>query len=270
MGRIGYFFDNGGVRIHYTVEGEGPPLVLLHGLGSTGHAAWRIPGLADAFAPHFTVVLPDLRGHGRSEAFTDEELYGADMAADVIALMDHLGLERVQLAGYSMGGLLAQHLLVAYPERFTSVAICGIGFESGESGLFEDFEALADEVAAGNNYALMERIGVVEPDGAFDPVDRVVVNAASALLNWPSVSAAVIRGFDELTATSAQLKMNQTPVLVATGTEDPFYASARELAAMLPESGFVPIEGGDHASTPNMPLFREVLLRFFLATQPGP
>ena len=103
-----------GIRLAYRVWGSpgAPPLVLLHGLGE-GAADWD--GVAPAFARHWRVYAPDLRGHGRSGRPGD---YSVElMEADVLGFLDALGLDRVDLIGHSMGGLVGYLLAGDYPER---------------------------------------------------------------------------------------------------------------------------------------------------------
>jgi pimeloyl-ACP methyl ester carboxylesterase len=109
----------------YDVSGDGPPLVLLHGLGSSSASfAAVVPGLAD----HFTTYALDLPGHGRSPmpADLDGDLSPGDLAAHVGRWMDELGTDRMHVAGNSMGGWVA--LEVAADTRALSVvALCPAG-----------------------------------------------------------------------------------------------------------------------------------------------
>jgi 3-oxoadipate enol-lactonase len=103
-----------GIRLAYRVWGsaDAPPLVLLHGLGD-GAGDWN--GVAPAFARHWRVYAPDLRGHGRSARPGD---YSVElMAADVLGFLDALGLDRVDLIGHSMGGLVGYLLAGDQPGR---------------------------------------------------------------------------------------------------------------------------------------------------------
>jgi 3-oxoadipate enol-lactonase len=103
-----------GIRLAYRVWGSpgAPPLLLLHGLGD-GAADWD--GVAPAFARHWRVYAPELRGHGRSDRPGD---YSVElMEADVLAFLDALQLDRVDLIGHSMGGLVGYLLAGDHPER---------------------------------------------------------------------------------------------------------------------------------------------------------
>src|SRR5688572_12124661 len=122
-------FDSKGVSINYIDEGGGAPVVLVHGFASSLQGNWRAPGVVDALVQAGRrVVALDCRGHGRSGKPHDPAAYADNaMAKDVIALMDHLGIAKADLVGYSMGGFISASLLVERPERFTSVALCGVG-----------------------------------------------------------------------------------------------------------------------------------------------
>ena len=104
-------------RMHYEVEGpaNGPVVVLVHGLGSRAED-WRnlAPYLAKA---GFRVYLPDLIGYGRSEKPADFSYSVHDEAAVMVDFLDALGLQQVNLGGWSMGGAIAQHVAAAHPER---------------------------------------------------------------------------------------------------------------------------------------------------------
>src|SRR5688572_29682262 len=108
-GRVAEFASFDGTSIHYVVEGDGPVVVMLHGFGSDAEGNWIRTGVAGAVASAgHRVILPDARGHGRSDKPHDESVYRPPaMARDVSALLDHLGQERVDLVGYSMGSTTA-------------------------------------------------------------------------------------------------------------------------------------------------------------------
>ena len=109
---------NGG-RINYVVTGSGPPLLLVPGLGGRGDF-WQ--PLVPRFADRFTVVLHDHRGTGRSSL--DRLDYSVEqMASDLLALMDHLGLERAHLVGHSTGGAIGQTLAIDRPERIDRLVL---------------------------------------------------------------------------------------------------------------------------------------------------
>jgi len=109
-----------GVRIHWMEAGDGVPVVLLHGYTSCCDAGWFVNGVAKELARDHRVIGIDARGHGRSEKPHDPAKYPGDaMPADVIAVLDHLGVRKAHFHGYSMGGGIVAHLMALHPDRFT-------------------------------------------------------------------------------------------------------------------------------------------------------
>ncbi|MDN5937067.1 MAG: alpha/beta hydrolase [Salinisphaera sp.] len=125
-----------GVRLHYVESGEGPALVLLHGLGSSGRD-WeqQIP----EFARHYRVIVPDLRGSGESDKPKGPYRI-ADFAEDIWALLDTLGIERAHLVGLSMGGATVFEMAARQSQRVTRLVVvnCGPAFPLNSArALFE-------------------------------------------------------------------------------------------------------------------------------------
>jgi len=102
------FINVAGTELAVETEGSGPPLVLLHGLGGTGNFYQPQVG---ALAERFTVIRPDLRGHGRSPVSGQISIDG--YVSDLAGLLDELGHDQVRLVGHSMSTLTAQHFAVA-------------------------------------------------------------------------------------------------------------------------------------------------------------
>ncbi len=143
------FAEHRGQRIHYTVEGAGPLVVLQHGLLLDGES-WKRSGIVDALTDRFQVACVDSLGHGGSDNPSDPALYDqAQRAGDIVAVIDGLGRDRAHLIGHSMGGWLAVGVAKFYPERLSSLVIGGWdllgGLPRGESGplTFESFMAFA-------------------------------------------------------------------------------------------------------------------------------
>src|SRR5438105_10018192 len=109
----GQYAEVNGVKLYYETHGAGHPLILLHGgLGSGEMFGPVLPLLAE----RHQVVAVDLQGHGRT-ADIDRPLDVRLMADDIAALIDHLGLDRPDLVGYSLGGGVALHTAAKYPTR---------------------------------------------------------------------------------------------------------------------------------------------------------
>lgn len=106
---------NNGISIHYRVEGDGPPLVLLHGITDSSET-WYERGYVAALKPKYRLVLIDARGHGQSDKPHDPQFYTTEkLASDIVAALDDLGMKTAAYWGYSRGGwtgfALARHAL---------------------------------------------------------------------------------------------------------------------------------------------------------------
>src|SRR6202047_4317146 len=122
-------FNNNGVEIAFLDEGEGEPIVLVHGFASNKEVNWVAPGWVDTLtrAGRRAIAL-DNRGHGASTKLYDPARYdSAVMAEDVRGLLDHLGLARADVMGYSMGARIAAFLALAHPARVHNVILGGLG-----------------------------------------------------------------------------------------------------------------------------------------------
>ncbi|UCF38224.1 MAG: alpha/beta hydrolase [Acidobacteriota bacterium] len=122
-----YFRSSDGLRIHYTVAGEGSPVILIPGYTGTAADWLEEDGLGRALAQDHRVVAIDKRGHGASDKPLDPKKYGPHMVRDVVELMDHLGIEKAHVHGFSLGGVLVTFLLAAHPERFVTASYGGMG-----------------------------------------------------------------------------------------------------------------------------------------------
>jgi pimeloyl-ACP methyl ester carboxylesterase len=142
-------FSSGGFNIHFEDTGPGPvnTLVLVHGFSSNAHENWVRTGWVHAAkAKGLRCVTLDLRGHGKSAKPHDPTAYGRDnLAGDVLALLDHLGLEKVDLMGFSLGAHVALAAAIAAPDRFWNLILGGIGGRMFEARPRDDAMALAME-----------------------------------------------------------------------------------------------------------------------------
>jgi pimeloyl-ACP methyl ester carboxylesterase len=147
------FVTNRGQRIHYSVDGSGPLIVLQHGLLMDA-ASWATSGFVAALADRFRVACIDSLGHGLSDKPSDPELYGQrQRAGDIVAVIDALGHRRAHLLGYSMGAWIALAVARHYPERLSALVIGGWdpvdGLPAGPGGpvRFDPFMILARRAA---------------------------------------------------------------------------------------------------------------------------
>jgi len=255
------FVEAGGLRVHYLEAGAGTPLILLHGGLATAEASWRepLPGLAEAYH----VLAPDSRGHGRTGNPAPSLSY-AQMADDVAAFIDALGLERPLIAGYSDGGQIALEFGLRHPGKARALVLGGTVdrlHPTSRDGLMSwgirgpgDIDHAAMENAWGDFYRSLPKL---HGPGQAPDHWRALLDQISAL--WIGVP----------TYTAAQLATVGEPALVICGDRDELGATeaAPGLLAGLPrgELGVVPDAG--HGVS-EKPLFWDIV-RDFLARHAG-
>jgi pimeloyl-ACP methyl ester carboxylesterase len=245
----GSYFDAKGVRIHYTDEGRGPPVVLLHGFAVNADLNWRWPGIIRRLRREFRVLAMDLRGHGRSDKPRARESYGVAMATDVLHLLDALELGRAHVVGYSLGGFVALKLATLASVRLSSLGVLGAGWERPDrSVLAGALERFADEV---------ESTGSVSPlsgglGGGRRPSLRhtLWVRMATRFLNDGAVLASVIRSVPELAVTESALRELDLPICSIVGERDPLLESARALHARVHGATHIVVRRADHVQAP--------------------
>jgi pimeloyl-ACP methyl ester carboxylesterase len=125
---ISQTFDSGGVKIHYSVQGKGEPVVLIHGWLSAAGINWTLPGTTALLARNYRVISFDVRGHGLSDKPEKAEAYGLQLVEDVVRLLDHLKIKKAHIVGYSMGGIITAKFLAKHPDRALSGTLGGAGW----------------------------------------------------------------------------------------------------------------------------------------------
>lgn len=242
-------FRHGPVEIAFLDEGEGEPIVLVHGFASNKEVNWvATRWVATLTRARRRVIAPDMRGHGASTKFYDPAAYHTlVMADDVRALLDHLGLGWADILGYSMGARIAAFLALGDPERVRSAILGGLGIRLVESaGLPENIaEALEAPSAA----------------DVHDPKARVFRDFAEETGSDRAALAACIRGSRQ-TLTRAEAGRIGVPVLVAVGTKDDVAGSPHELAALIPDAQAVDIPRRDHMRAVGDRVFKQAVLAF--------
>jgi pimeloyl-ACP methyl ester carboxylesterase len=226
-------FKNGDVEIAYLDEGEGEPIVLIHGFASTKEVNWVQPGWVSALnRAGRRIVALDNRGHGASSKLYDPAAYhSAAMAGDVRALLDYLQIGRADIMGYSMGARVAAFLAVKHAERVRSAIFGGLGVRLVEGvGLPE---------------SIAEALEAPSLRDVHDPPGHVFRAFAEQTKSDLRALAACIRGSRQ-TLTREEVGAIRAPVLVAVGTKDLVAGSAQGLAALIPGAQALNIPNRDH------------------------
>lgn len=252
-------FESAGAKIHYIDEGAGPPILLVHGFASNLEGNWRATGVIAALVRSGRrVIALDCRGHGKSDKPHDPKAYGVKtMANDAIALLDHLGIAKVDLMGYSMGGYIATSLIVDHPERFNCAIIGG----AGERVLAGDFDKLASTAIAD---ALDGVAGATD-----NPIARQFRTFAETLAgnDLKALSAAMRAG--RPTVDASKLAGITTPVLVLAGASDPLVGNVKRFSDAIPGSELAQLPG-DHLTVFVGEGYRRTVLAYLAKHSPVP
>lgn len=267
LGPEGNYFDSAGVRIHYTDEGRGEPVILVHGFANPANFQWRRTGRIEALSKEYRVIALDNRGHGRSGKPHDPEQYSIQMAEDLVRLMDHLDIEKAHIVGYSMGGFITLKMVTSHPDRVLSAAACGAGWlqPTEENREFGETVARAIENRTGFG-PLQKRLGL--PDRPMTFWEKMGMNLALTFFHDPHALAAVSRGSAQLSLTEAELRANTVPVLTIIGSEDGLLPEAQALAATMANHKLIVLEGKNHNNTDVSAAFLDELRKFLKAHSP--
>mgnify|MGYP001765977217 CR=1 FL=1 len=264
-----------GIRLYYQAHGQGEALVLIPGIGAD-HTAW-VPQVL-AFRKRYRVVIFDPRGIGRTSRPGGPYPFRV-LADDVAGLLDHLGIERANVLGQSLGGVVAQGVAIDYPGRVHRLVLVST-------------LALGD--AEGFDPALAAILGAADGAASSDlsAVDtRKTMNALIALSfkRWPYRTAMqllsrlflrreMFDGLSDQAAASAghttidRLHLIQAPTLVVTGTADRIIRpqASERLAAGIPGAKLVMVRDGSHAFNVEMASrFNREVLDFLQAGETG-
>jgi pimeloyl-ACP methyl ester carboxylesterase len=247
-------FLSDGIDIAFVDEGEGDAILLIHGFGSNMTVNWRSTGWIDALIrAGRRVVAFDNRGHGDSEKLYDPPLYHpALMARDAANLLEHLGIARADVMGYSMGARIAAFLALDHKEKVRSVILGGLGMALVEGMGGEDAIVAALEAPA------LEAVG--------DDIGRTYRKFADQTGADLRALAACMRGSRERLPPE-RLAQIRVPVLIAVGTRDKVAGSAQRLAWLIPGAEALDIPDREHLPATGDRVFKEGTLRF-LARRP--
>jgi pimeloyl-ACP methyl ester carboxylesterase len=226
-------FHHGPVEIAYLDEGEGEPIVLVHGFASNKEVNWVSPGwITTLTRAGRRVVALDNRGHGASsKLYRPEDYDRAKMAEDVRALLDHLGIARADVMGYSMGARITANLAVAHPDRLRSAILGGVGKRLVAGG--------------GLPESVVRALEAPSIDDVVDPQGHMFRRFAEQTKSDLKALAACARG-GAARLSQAEVAGLKMPVLIAVGTKDTIAGSPHELAELIPDARVLTIPDRDH------------------------
>lgn len=241
--------ERNGVALNYLVAGEGAPILLVHGFASNIAMNWIGPGWIDTLVgARWQVIAFDHRGHGESGKPHDPAEYTpAEMVADAVALLDHLGIEQAVWMGYSMGARVSVFATIQHPERVRALILGGLGMGlvtglDGSEGIAEGL--LADSI-----------------EDVTEPRPRMFRAFADKTGSDRLALAACIQTSRQ-TLSEEDVASIPRPTLVAVGTRDDLAGSASELAAMIPNAKALDIPNRDHMLAVGDKAFKAGVLEF--------
>ena len=233
------YVDNSGVSIHYHVEGNGPPLVLQHGLTSS-LKNWYAYGFVEELKNDYRLIMVDARGHGRSGKPHDPKDYDLKLRVnDVLAVMDDLGVDKAHYMGYSMGGRIGFGIVMHALDRFHSLIIGGMSPDTASGN-----------ITPGDRIALL-RQGmahyVADAEANEGPMEagrreRLLDNDPEALI----AATTAPRGTEGLEDLLPKLNL---PCLLYCGEADGFFPGAKEASEVIPNAAFASFAGLNHGQT---------------------
>lgn len=243
-----------GARIAYTARGAGPDVLLLHGFGADHALNWGRSGMIDALVDHGRrVIATDARGHGASDKPHDPERYADDtMVRDARAVLDHLGVEQVDVVGYSMGAMVAARLVPDEP-RARSLVLGGVG------------KTVVPPRSGGRNPEAIAAALLADDPSAIDSL------AGKAFREFADATGADRRALAALSRSTAlrysvRYDAITVPTLVIAGTGDTLIRSPDALAARLPSARLRMVKG-DHLGAPYHREFKHAIVGFLEGVQ---
>ena len=233
------YVDSSGVSIHYHVEGDGPPLVLQHGLTSSLQN-WYAYGFVEELQKEYRVIMVDARGHGRSGKPHDPKGYGLKLRVnDVLAVMDDLGVSKAHYMGYSMGGRIGFGIVLNALDRFHSLIIGGMSADTPNTDVPpEDRISLLRQGMARYVADAEAKEGSME-DGRRE---RLLDNDPEALIAATNAP----RGTDGIEDILPGIDI---PCLLYCGEADGFFQGAKEASQIIPNARFASFPGLNHGQT---------------------
>jgi pimeloyl-ACP methyl ester carboxylesterase len=237
------YANNNGVKIYYEVEGQGPPLVMMHGLGDN-LSQWRRIGHSDALKNNYKLILLDARGHGKSDKPHEPSAYGRNMADDVLAVMSDLGISKTHYIGYSMGAAIGFGLATGHADNFLS-------FIFGGSSPYPSNEA---DIKGREMIIEMIKLAIKDPQAYIKLREQSFGRALTPqerndqLASDPEAGLALMANTDHYPITNHDLSLISVPCLFFCGDLDAAYLGAKEAASHIKKAKFISLPGLNHVT----------------------
>lgn len=235
------YADVNSVHLYYEERGDGPPVVLLHGGLLT--IELNFANLIPVLAAHHRVIAVELQGHGRT-ADVDRPMTFEHLAADVVGLLDHLGVGQADVFGFSLGGLTTYQLLVDHPTRVRRAVVASADHRNDRGGERDPGRLPTEADFAAMRSAYLE----VAPDPAH--FEAILAKTAGLVQSFGGWTDDQLRGID-------------VPVLVMIGDTDFILVpNAAEAAELLPQGQLAVLPGSTHMDLTRNELVAPVLEQF--------
>jgi len=262
------YFEHEGCTLHYEEYGHGAPVLLVHGLGSST-LDWEMQ--VPALAAHYRVILMDMRGHGRSDK--PRQRYSiAGYSADVLALIEHLKLDRVHLVGISMGGMIGFQLAVDQPQALSSLCVVNSMPEvkvrkPGDYLQWASRWILGRLLGLRNIGRILGRVLFPKP-GQADLRRKITERWAT------NDKRAYLASFDAIVGWGVQERLARItcPTLIVSADHDYTPVAMKEsYVKLIPDARLVVIADSRHATPLDQPqVFNQTLLEFLNAVETTP
>ena len=266
-------FNSRGVQIRYIEAGAGDPVLLIHGYTASIETNWIRSGVFQDLAKDHRVIAFDLRGHGKSGKPTDPAAYGSDMVDDAIRLLDHLGIQRAHIVGYSLGAIITAKLLTTNPDRFMTATLGGhAGYRNWKPEYDRNVETRATELEQ-SDVPFRGLVVAMTPSDVPKRTEEEIraLSAELAAANDVKALAAYQRaGTRAVNSTHSAMAAVRVPTLGIIGSLDNV-PSMNQLKTVLPSLKVVVIDGATHTGDRGAPRRSEFVkaIRDFIGAQGG-
>ena len=252
------YFDNEGVKIYYEIEGTGPNLVMIHGFAANIEMNWKVSNWIKNLKDENRLILMDCRGHGKSDKPTDPAQYGLKMGEDVIKLMDHLSIQKVNIFGYSMGSRITLNLLIREPNRINCAILGGFVLPPSNQHTTVRYKSVIDALKAESLDQVKDLIG--REFRKFAESTGADLNALAAVMS------SYIHQPEDMFTTSGRIKKIlrkiSIPLLTVVGSDDFLPGDKALIAKLVPGACHFQIQGRDHLTVVPDPRFHMVVKAF--------